>query len=115
MYVMTDDQGRITATTSEERFAQGMEPYDFPANFDFFRQHEYRIEGGELIHDQEPISAEDQIAEAQSRLAATDYVPVKLAEYAATGREVPAEDMERYRAIIAEREELRAKINALRG
>lgn len=115
MYVKTDEKGRITATTSEERLADGMEEFDFPESFDFAIQHEYRIEGGEIVHDPEETSAEEQIAAAQMRLDETDYVAVKLAEYAALGRSVPQEDMKRYDAIIREREELRAKINKLRG
>lgn len=51
MYIATDETGRIGASTPHERFAQGMEFFEFPENFDFDKQIDYRIVEGELIYD----------------------------------------------------------------
>lgn len=51
MYVSTDEEGRIGATTPYEQFAQGMKPFEFPEDFDFSKQHDYRIVENELIYD----------------------------------------------------------------
>lgn len=49
-----DDTGRIGATTTIEQYANGMERFDFPDDFDFDAQSDYRIVGGELVHDPLP-------------------------------------------------------------
>lgn len=54
MYVATDETGRIGASTPHEKYAVGMERFDFPEGFDFSRQGEYRIVDGELVHDPLP-------------------------------------------------------------
>ena len=54
-----------------------------------------------------------EVADLKARLAETDYVVIKLAEYAQAGREVPEADAERYESIVAQREEWRGKINEL--
>ena len=59
MYVSTDETGRISATTGQEQFAEGMTEFTFPDDFDFSLQHEYRIQNGELIHDPLPPSEEE--------------------------------------------------------
>lgn len=51
MYVLTDPDGRICATTDREEFAGGMAEVDFPDDFDFETQDEWRVIGGELVHD----------------------------------------------------------------
>lgn len=56
-----------------------------------------------------------EVADLKARLAETDYVVIKLAEYAQAGREVPEADAERYEAVVAMREEWREKINELGG
>ena len=69
MYVMLDENGRITATTDCKEYAQGMIEFEFPEDFDFLKQEKYRIEGGELIEDPFPLSDEEkQINEEVERL-----------------------------------------------
>lgn len=66
MYVMTDEDGRICATTDVKGFASGMETFDFPEGFDFSRQGEWRIVDGELVHDP-PEPTEEELAAEEGR------------------------------------------------
>lgn len=66
VYVSTDSDGRICATTYVEEFAGGMAEFDFPEGFDFSRQHEWRIVGGELVHDP-PQPTEEELAAEEGR------------------------------------------------
>lgn len=59
MYVMTDENGRITATTDRKEFAEGMRSIDLPDDFDISKQGEYRIIDGELVHDPLPPTEEE--------------------------------------------------------
>ena len=65
MYVSLDEDGRICATTEFEEYAEGMEEFTFPDDFDFNQQDEYRIQNGELIHDPKPPSEEEIAAEEE--------------------------------------------------
>ena len=78
MWAMTDDEGRICATTDVEEFAGGMEPFDFPEGFDFGSQSEWRIVDGELIHDPLPPTEEERAAaeEAERRAQLEAAVPM---------------------------------------
>lgn len=58
-WIQTDDTGRVTATTDQERFATGMTEFDFPEGFDFASQSEYRVVDGELVHDPLPPTEEE--------------------------------------------------------
>ena len=66
-YVKTDETGRIGATTEYEEYAEGMEPFDFPDNFDFLLQSDYRIVDGELVHDPLPPTEEELEAESEAK------------------------------------------------
>lgn len=64
MFVSTDEEGRINATTDNIEYAgEDMSPFTFPDDFDFSKQNEYRIVDGELIHDPKPPSEEELAAE----------------------------------------------------
>ena len=59
MYVLIDEvTGRICATTDREEYSEGMVEFDFPDDFDYENQSDYRIADGELIHDPLPMSDE---------------------------------------------------------
>lgn len=114
MYVQTDENGRITATTERVEFADdSMFEFDFPDGFDFSEQNDYTIIDGNLAHDPAPKPPYVEMAELKANLAATDYVAVKIAEYKATGDELPEGDAERYAGIIEQRREWRSRINEL--
>lgn len=113
MYVMTDDDGRICATTDVEEYADGMGTFDFPDGFDFDSQSEYRIVDGELVHDPLPEPSEETVFKLKEQLRETDYVVIKMAEAQVTGAELPQEDSERYSSIIEQRAEWRKKINEI--
>ena len=66
MYVSLTEDGRIGATTSNKKFAEGMTEFTFPDDFDFAKQDEYKIQNGELIHDPKPPSEEEIAAEEES-------------------------------------------------
>lgn len=60
MYVAVDEEGRIGATTEYEEYAsEDMIEFDFPEDFDFNTQNEYKIQNGELVHDPLPPSEEE--------------------------------------------------------
>ena len=65
MFIGTDSDGRITASTDVPEYAEGMQEFDLPEDFDFSRQHEYRIVDGELVHD--PLPPTDEEIEAQNQ------------------------------------------------
>lgn len=60
MYVMLDENGRITASTDIKEYAEGMIEFDLPEDFNYSYQENYRIENGELIEDPLPASKEEQ-------------------------------------------------------
>lgn len=66
MFVSVDETGRIGATTDQKEYAsEDMFEFDFPDDFDFAKQNEYRIQNGELIHDPKPPSEEEIAAEEE--------------------------------------------------
>lgn len=67
VYVSVDKDGRIGATTDTKEFASDeMISFEFPEDFDFSIQYEYRVVDGELVHD--PLSPSDEeIAAEQTR------------------------------------------------
>lgn len=80
MWYSSEEDGRITATTDQERFATGMTEFDFPDGFDFASQSEYRIVEGELVHDPLPPTEEElAYQEEQERRAQIDVaIPMLL-------------------------------------
>lgn len=75
MYVLIDEvTDRICATTDRMEYSDGMIEFDFPEDFDFSIQDEYRIVDGELIHDPLPMSDEakqyEEEIERQKQLSA---------------------------------------------
>ena len=60
MYVSFTEDGRIGATTEFKEYASDdMIEFDFPDDFDFNKQNEYRITDGKLVHDPKPPSEEE--------------------------------------------------------
>lgn len=80
MYVSVDENGRIGATTDMAEYAEGMEEFYFPEDFDFSTQNEYRIVDGELVHDPVPPSEEELAAEktAQRNAQALAAIPMMV-------------------------------------
>ena len=64
IYVCTDKDGRIQYTTDTAEYAgSDAIQFEFPKDFDFSTQVEYRIVDGELIHDPIPMSEAEKQAE----------------------------------------------------
>ena len=78
MYVSVDENGRICASTSKEEYAEGMTEFEFPDDFDYENQSDYRIADGELIHDPLPMSDEtkqyEEEIERQKQLSAATII-----------------------------------------
>lgn len=74
MYVLIEKNGRICATTDREEYSDGMIEFDFPEDFDFSVQDEYRIEDSKLVHDPLPLTEEqkqfEEEIERQKQLSA---------------------------------------------
>lgn len=66
MWYMTDEDGRILATTDVEEFADGMKQFDFPEEFLNGKQDDWLIVGGKLVHSPRPKSDEEIKAEADA-------------------------------------------------
>lgn len=114
MFVQTDETGRIGATTDSLDFAgTEMFLFDFPEDFDFSQQDDYRIVDGELIYDPKPIPVEYQIDELKRNLAQTDYIVIKITEAQVGAIEISEEDQKRYHKIILQRQQWRDQINEL--
>lgn len=115
MFVTTDETGRICCTGDVGSVEHGDVEFDFPDDFDFAAQGEYRIVDGELVHDPLGPSSGERIEELKTRLAETDYVVIKIAEAQASGVSLQSDDAERYEDIIEQRRAWRAEINSLEG
>ena len=58
-YVRASEDGRIESVTQSEEYTDGtFFQLDLPEGFDFSTQHEWRVVGGELVHDPLPPSEE---------------------------------------------------------
>lgn len=68
MYVSIDETGRICATTDVAEYAEGMQEFDFPDDFDFTHIGDYLIKDGALVYDGAQ-TAEEQAAEAAAEAA----------------------------------------------
>ena len=113
-YTKTDDDGRIEVTTPYKEYSdEEMFEFDFPEDFDFGKQDDYRIVDGELIEDARPIPVEQQISQLKNKLSETDYVAAKLMDYQVMSRLLSNDEAERYSEIMVQRQEWRDQISAL--
>lgn len=114
MYVTTDTSGRILATSEyAEYLPEEAFEFEFPDDFDFTVQNDYRVVDGELVSDPVPVPPEVQLAELKQKLAQTDYIIVKVQEYAISEEALSDEDANRYADVIAQRKQWRQQINEL--
>lgn len=66
-YVQTDETGRILVTVEDAAYTdETYSEFDFPEDFDFGEQSDYRIVDGALVHEVAPPS-EEEIAQQQER------------------------------------------------
>lgn len=76
MFVQTDDDGRILATTDREKYTDDTYvQFDFPEDFLFWSQNSYRIVDGELVLDP-PQETEEELA---ARTAAQEREQIQIA------------------------------------
>lgn len=113
MYVSVDETGRICATTPYEEFAEGMEEFDFPEDFNYENQDDYRIVDGELILDKFVPPVEQQIADLKDELKRTDSDVLEFYGYQILGKSIPDEDVDRFANALKQRSEIRKKISEL--
>lgn len=62
MWLYLDSDNRILASTDTEEFAEGMEPYDMPDDFDFSKQDQYVMQDGAPVYSKRPLTPEQQAA-----------------------------------------------------
>lgn len=113
MFVGVDDTGRICATTEYEEYAEGMNEFTFPDDFDFSTQSDYRIVDGELIHDPMLPSKEEQLSELRYQIHATDSDVLEFYEYSMKGMDIPSSEVSRYAQALKTRAQARKKIAEL--
>ena len=113
MYISISEDGRIYASTDVEEFAEGMTEFEFPEDFDFSKQNEYRIVDGELIHDPILPSKEEQLAELRCQIHATDSDVLEFYEYSMKGMDIPSSEVSRYAQALKTRAQARKKIAEL--
>lgn len=66
MYVSLTKDGYIGATTPHMEYAsEDMIEFDFPEDFDFDKQNQYKIKDGELVFDPPPMSEEEKAAKTE--------------------------------------------------
>lgn len=67
-FTATDETGRINVTVENEEYTdETYFKFDFPDDFDFSKQYEYRIVDGQLVHDPAPPSEEDIAAQKEQQ------------------------------------------------
>lgn len=69
-FVITDSDGRITATSRDFHLGDNEFEFDFPEGFDFDRQGEYKIVNGECVHS--PVS------QAQEKPSQLDIIEAQV-------------------------------------
>lgn len=114
MFISTDENGRITATSERAEFLINPIEFEFPADFDFSTIGEYIVENGELVYSRSKQSIMDEIDAEQVKLSSTDWVITKILEEQILGGDISALTM-KYADIIEERNKSRTKINELEG
>ena len=68
LWLALDDENRITASTDAAEYSDGMTLYDVPDDFDQSKQYEYRIVGGELVHDPKAPQSPDVSVELSRQI-----------------------------------------------
>lgn len=76
-FASTDDSGRVLVTTGEDFATDDMEAFDFPEDFDFARQSEYRIVDGELLYDPLPVESAEPVSTRAAQLEAAVLMLVR--------------------------------------
>lgn len=119
-YTSIDNEKRIGSTTDIAEYA-GPDAFvfDFPDDFDFNKQYEYRIENGALIHDPPSASAEQRISELKLNLKNTDYIAAKAMDSVLLSQTLNGDTSslsliaEEYSYILKQRQSWRDEINDL--
>lgn len=72
MHVATDADGRINYTSEDYSAGESGFEFDFPENFDFGTQSDYRIVDGELIHDPKGPTVAQRAATLRASISNAD-------------------------------------------
>ena len=79
-FVQTDNSGRILVSSENgDTVPNGFE-FDFPDDFDFSNQDDYKIVDGEIVLDVGKGTLESELSERQVYLYETDYITSKFIE-----------------------------------
>lgn len=115
MYVLTDENGRITATAEKKEYlSSDAFEFEFPNDFDFSTIGEYIVENGKLKESRSNDSIQAEIENLKAELANTDWIISKINEYSLQGQDISSL-LSKYADIIEKRNDWRSKINELEG
>lgn len=73
MYIITDDTGRVCASSPTDCLVGAVE-VEMPEGFDDILQHDWRLENGELVHDPENKQVTPTTMERIAQLEAQNEV-----------------------------------------
>lgn len=94
MYIQTDEDGRILASTDNPDYAEDMLEFDMPDDFDYSHQDDWLIRDGKLVYSKRPDSSEFQSQTKTPVEAAVSYM-LKSVSFAAA----PADDIVGFRTM----------------
>lgn len=115
MYVLTDENGRITATAEKKEYlSPDAFEFEFPSDFDFSTIGEYIVENGKLKESRSNDSIQAEIENLKAELANTDWIISKINELNLQGQDI-SPLLSQYADIIEKRNDWRSKINELEG
>lgn len=121
MFVQTDNEGRILATSENGSTIPNSFEFEFPADFDFSKQFDYIIKDGVLSHFESAEAVSEKLEVLKMQLKETDWVAAKMNDAlmnCATVSDilgVASDFQSKYGGIIEQRKEWRNKINELQG
>ena len=81
MFVQTNEDNRIVATSEKQEWLPDSFEFEFPEDFDFSQQHEYTIVDGVLEYSKSPSTSEYE--ERQRKSDARELMLDELPEYQA--------------------------------
>ena len=113
MYVSLDKENRICATSFEKKYLVDYFEFDFPQDFDFTNQNNYKIVDNQLVFVPLEPSPIEKIGILENKLQETDYVVIKKLESMVSNNTLTNEESERYDSIFQKRKQWRQQINTL--
>ena len=121
MFVQTNEEGRILATSEDGASLPNSFEFAFPDGFDFGMQRDYTIKDGVLSHSESETTVREKSDELRAKLRDTDYVAAKATDALLSCKSITdllsvlASIHSEYADVLKQREEWRKQINELAG